>query len=247
MRPLLEVRGLGKAFGGIRAVDDVDLVHEEGAIRALIGPNGAGKTTLFNLLSGHLRADAGSIRFDGTGIRGQPPHEIWHRGLARTFQIPAVFRNLTVLENLQVPLLSRGGCTLDLLKPPPPVTCERAREMLARVGLADQAARPASLLPYGDLKRLELAMVLVSRPRLLLLDEPTSGMAPRERRDLMDVIERMVRTLGITLLFTEHDMDVVFAIAERISVLHQGRIIAEGTPKEVRGHPAVQAIYLGEG
>jgi len=247
MRPLLEVRGLGKAFGGIRAVDDVDLVHEEGAIRALIGPNGAGKTTLFNLLSGHLRADAGSIRFDGTGIRGRPPHEIWHRGLARTFQIPAVFRNLTVLENLQVPLLSRGGRTLDLLRPPPPVTCEGAREMLARVGLADQAARPASLLPYGDLKRLELAMVLVSRPRLLLLDEPTSGMAPRERRDLMDVIERMVRTLGITLLFTEHDMDVVFAIAERISVLHQGRIIAEGTPKEVRGHPAVQAIYLGEG
>jgi branched-chain amino acid transport system ATP-binding protein len=119
--------------------------------------------------------------------------------------------------------------------------------MLARVGLADQAARPASLLPYGDLKRLELGMVLVSRPRLLLLDEPTSGMAPPERRDLMDVIERMVRTLGITLLFTEHDMDVVFAIAERISVLHQGRIIAEGTPKEIRGHPAVQAIYLGEG
>jgi len=247
MRPLLEVRGLGKAFGGIRAVDDVDLVHEEGAIRALIGPNGAGKTTLFNLLTGHLRADAGSIRFDGTGIRGQPPHEIWHRGLARTFQIPAVFRNLTVLENLQVPLLSRGGRTLDLLRPPPPVTCEGAREMLARVGLADQAARPASLLPYGDLKRLELAMVLVSRPRLLLLDEPTSGMAPPERRDLMDVIERMVRTLGITLLFTEHDMDVVFAIAERISVLHQGRIIAEGTPKEIRGDPAVQAVYLGEG
>jgi branched-chain amino acid transport system ATP-binding protein len=247
MRPLLEVRGLGKAFGGIRAVDDVDLVHEEGAIRALIGPNGAGKTTLFNLLTGHLRADAGSIRFDGTGIRGQPPHEIWHRGLARTFQIPAVFRNLTVLENLQVPLLSRGGRTLDLLRPPPPVTCEGAREMLARVGLADQAARPASLLPYGDLKRLELGMVLVSRPRLLLLDEPTSGMAPPERRDLMHVIERMVRTLGITLLFTEHDMDVVFAIAERISVLHQGRIIAEGTPKEIRGHPAVQAIYLGEG
>lgn len=247
MRPLLEVRGLGKAFGGIRAVDDVDLVHEEGAIRALIGPNGAGKTTLFNLLTGHLRADAGSIRFDGTGIRGQPPHEIWHRGLARTFQIPAVFRNLTVLENLQVPLLSRGGRTLDLLRPPPPVTCEGAREMLARVGLADQAARPASLLPYGDLKRLELAMVSVSRPRLLLLDEPTSGMAPPERRDLMDVIERMVRTLGITLLFTEHDMDVVFAIAERISVLHQGRIIAEGTPKEIRGNPAVQAIYLGEG
>ena len=247
MRPLLEVRGLGKAFGGIRAVDDVDLVHEEGAIRALIGPNGAGKTTLFNLLTGHLRADTGSIRFDGTGIRGQPPHEIWHRGLARTFQIPAVFRNLTVLENLQVPLLSRGGRTLDLLRPPPPVTCEGAREMLARVGLADQAARPASLLPYGDLKRLELAMVLVSRPRLLLLDEPTSGMAPPERRDLMHVIERMVRTLGITLLFTEHDMDVVFAIAERISVLHQGRIIAEGTPKEIRGHPAVQAIYLGEG
>ena len=247
MRPLLEVRGLGKAFGGIRAVDDVDLVHEEGAIRALIGPNGAGKTTLFNLLTGHLRADAGSIRFDGIGIRGKPPQEIWHRGLARTFQIPAVFRNLTVLENLQVPLLSRGGRTLDLLRPPPPVTCEGAREMLARVGLADQAARPASLLPYGDLKRLELAMVLVSRPRLLLLDEPTSGMAPPERRDLMHVIERMVRTLGITLLFTEHDMDVVFAIAERISVLHQGRIIAEGTPKEVRGHPAVQAIYLGEG
>ncbi len=243
---LLETRGLRKAFGGIRAVDDVDLALQQGFIHALIGPNGAGKTTLFNLLTGHLHPDAGTIRFEGTEIAGRPPFVIWRLGLSRTFQIPAVFRNLSVLENVQVPLLSRARRTLDLLTPPPRITREEATEMLGRVGLADQAARSVSVLPYGDLKRLELALALAGRPRLLLLDEPTAGMAPRERRELMELIERTVETLGVTLLFTEHDMDVVFAIAERISVLHQGRVIAEGTPKEVRANPEVQAIYLGE-
>ncbi len=246
MSPLLEARGLRKVFGGVRAVDDVNLVLEAGLIWALIGPNGAGKTTLFNLLTGHLRPDAGSIRFEGIEIGGRPPNEISRRGLSRAFQIPAVFRSLTVLENLQIPLLSRAGRTLDLLRPPPPVTRERAREMLQRVGLSDQASRPASLLPYGDLKRLELALALVSQPRLLLLDEPTAGMAAPERRAMMELIERTVQILAVTVLFTEHDMDVVFAIAERVTVLDRGRVIAEGTPKEVRANPEVRAIYLGE-
>jgi branched-chain amino acid transport system ATP-binding protein len=247
MSRLLETRGLSKAFGGIRAVDGVNLALEDGIIHALIGPNGAGKTTLFNILTGHLRPDAGTIRFRGGEIAGRAPYVIWRQGLSRTFQIPAVFRNLTVLENLQIPLLARRRRTLDLLGRPPRVTREEAFAMLTHVGLGDQATRLASVLPYGDLKRLELALALVSRPCLLLLDEPTAGTAPHERHELMGLIERTVETLGVTLLFTEHDMDVVFGIAARITVLHQGRVIAEGTPKEVRGNPEVQAIYLGEG
>lgn len=246
MSPLLEARGLRKTFGGIRALEGVSLTLDAGRIHALIGPNGAGKTTLFNILTGHLRPDGGSIRLDGTEIGGLPPYEIWRRGVSRTFQISAVFPNLTVLENLQIPLLSRAGRTFDLLRPPPRVTREQAQEMLARVGLAEQTSRAASLLPYRDLKRLEIGIALASRPRLLLLDEPTAGMPPQERQALLELVERTVRGLGVTLLFTEHDPDVVFKLAAHVVVLHQGRIIAEGTSEEVRDQAAVRTIYLGE-
>jgi branched-chain amino acid transport system ATP-binding protein len=246
MTALLDVSGLRKRFGGIAAVDGVDLTLVRGEVRALIGPNGAGKTTFFDLLTGHLAPDAGVIRFHGERLDGLPPHRIWRRGLARTFQIPAVFANLTVTENVQVPLVSRARRTLSLRGRAAALGREQAETLLARVGLAGQAARRAAVLAYGDLKKLELAIALANEPDLLLLDEPTAGMAPAERRDLMAWVEEIGRKSGLTLLFTEHDMDVVFAVADRITVLHQGRVIADGEPTHVRADPEVQRVYLGE-
>jgi len=242
---LLEVRGLRKSFGGIAAVDGVDLALAPGEVRALIGPNGAGKTTFFNLLTGHLAPDAGSVAFRDERIDGAAPHRIWRRGLSRTFQIPAVFAHCTVVENVQVPLLSGARRTLSLRGRAVGLERARAESLLARVGLASQADRRAGVLAYGDLKKLELAIALASEPALLLLDEPTAGMAPADRRDLMALIEGIGRQTGLTLLFTEHDMDVVFAVADRITVLHQGRVIADGRPDEVRRDAEVQRVYLG--
>ena len=244
--PLLEVSRLRKAFGGIKAVDAVDLTLALGELRALIGPNGAGKTTFFNLLTGHLAPDAGSVRFRGERVDGLAPHRIWHRGLARTFQIPAVFPNLTVVENVQVALQSGRHRTLSLRGRGRDLERERAGSILDRVGLGSHGGRPAGVLPYGDLKKLELGIALASEPALLLLDEPAAGMAPAERRELMALVEAIARQSGLTLLFTEHDMDVVFAVADRITVLHQGRVIAEGRPEAVRADPEVQRVYLGE-
>jgi branched-chain amino acid transport system ATP-binding protein len=245
-RPLLEVTDLRKTFGGIRAVDGVALTLTRGEIRALIGPNGAGKTTLFELLTGHLVPDAGHVRFRGERVDGLAPHRIWRRGLSRTFQIPAVFTNLTVTENVQVALLSRDGGTLSLRGRGQTIRRAEAETLLTRVGLDAVAARPAGILSYGDLKKLELAVALASEPALLLLDEPTAGMAPAERHALMRLVEAIARGAGLTLLFTEHDMDVVFAVADRITVLHQGRVIADGMPAAVRADPRVQQVYLGE-
>ena len=246
MTPLLEVQGLRKSFGGIAAVDGVDLTVSHGEVRALIGPNGAGKTTLFNLLTGHLAPDAGAVRFRGERLDGLAPARIWRRGLARTFQIPAVFANLTVLENVQVPLASRARRTLSLRGRSTTIERAAATTLLARVGLAGVADRPAGVLAYGDLKKLEVAIALANDPALLLLDEPAAGMAPVERRALMALVEGIARGEGVTLLFTEHDMDVVFTVADRITVLHQGRVIADGEPARVRSDPEVQRVYLGE-
>ncbi len=242
---VLEVAGLRKAFGGIRAVDGVDLRLGPGERRALIGPNGAGKTTLFDLLTGHLAPDAGVIRFRGERLDGLPPHRVWRRGLARTFQIPAVFASLTVRENVQVALLSRRRRTLSLRGRAAGLERDRAEALLGRVGLADQAGRRAGVLPYGDLKKLELGLALANDPQVLLLDEPTAGMAPAERRALMELVGDVARERGLTLLFTEHDMDIVFAVADRITVLHQGRVIADGPPAVVRADSEVQRVYLG--
>jgi branched-chain amino acid transport system ATP-binding protein len=243
---LLEAEALRKSFGGIAAVDGVDLTLVRGEVRALIGPNGAGKTTLFNLLTGHLAPDAGAVRFRGERVDGLPPHRIWRRGLARTFQIPAVFGNLTVLENVQVPLVSRARRTLSLVGRASRLEREPAAALLERVGLAGEAGRAAGVLAYGDLKKLEVAIALANEPDLLLLDEPTAGMAPPERRNLMALVEEIARRGGVTLLFTEHDMDVVFSVADRITVLHQGRVIADGVPAHVRADAEVQRVYLGE-
>jgi branched-chain amino acid transport system ATP-binding protein len=244
--PVLEVADVRRAFGGVRAVDGVSFALGRGEIRALIGPNGAGKSTFFNILTGQLRADAGEVRWRGRPIGGLPPHAIWRLGISRTFQITATFATLTVLENVQVARLSHTRRSRALLTPAARLEIEPARALLAQVGLDAQAARPAGVLAYGDLKKLELAIALANDPALLLLDEPTAGMAPGERGALMALTAGIARERALTVLFTEHDMDVVFAVAERIMVLHQGRLIADGTPAAVRANREVQAVYLGE-
>ena len=244
--PLLDVRGLRKSFGGLRAVDGVDLALPRGEIRALIGPNGAGKTTLFNMLTGQLRADGGEVRFKGERLTRLPPYAVWRRGVSRTFQLTATFASLSALENVQVARLSHRRKTYSLLTRATRLEVEESRRLLAQVGLDEQVGRLAGVLAYGDLKRLELAVALANGPELLLLDEPTSGMAPAERGALMALIAELARERDLTVLFTEHDMDVVFAISDRIMVLHQGRVIAEGKPAEVRANAEVQRVYLGD-
>jgi branched-chain amino acid transport system ATP-binding protein len=243
---VLETRGLSKSFGGVRAVSSVDLAMPKGEIRALIGPNGAGKTTFFNMLTGQLRADAGSVLFKGQRLSGLPPYAVWRRGVSRTFQITATFATLSALDNVRVARLSHAGKTYSLLEAAARLQAEEARALLDQVGLVDQADRVAAVLAYGDLKKLELAVALANDPEVLLLDEPTAGMAPAERGALMALTERIARARGLTVLFTEHDMDVVFAVADRIMVLHQGRVIAEGPPALVRADAQVQRVYLGE-
>jgi len=244
--PVLEVENVRRAFGGVRAVDGVSFALERGEIRALIGPNGAGKSTFFDILTGQLRADAGEVRWRGRPIGGLPPHAIWRLGISRTFQITATFATLTVLENVQVARLSHAGRSRVLLIPAARLEIAPSRALLEQVGLAEQATRAAGVLAYGDLKKLELAIALANDPALLLLDEPTAGMAPGERGALMALTARIARERGLTVLFTEHDMDVVFAVAERIMVLHQGRVIADGLPDAVRVDAEVQRVYLGE-
>ena len=247
MNPVLETRGLSKSFGGVRAVSGVDLAMPRGEIRALIGPNGAGKTTFFNMLTGQLIADAGEVRFKGERLSGLPPHAVWRRGVSRTFQITATFATLTALDNVRVGRLSHLGKTYSMLESSRGLQADEARALLDQVGLAEQADRVAAVLAYGDLKKLELAVALANDPEVLLLDEPTAGMAPAERGALMALAERIARARGLTVRFTEHDMDGVFSVADRIMVLHQGRVIAEGPPAAVRADAQVQRVYLGEG
>jgi branched-chain amino acid transport system ATP-binding protein len=243
---MLEIRSLSKSFGGVRAVDAVSLTVPAGEIRALIGPNGAGKTTLFNMLTGQLRADAGDVWWKGERLTGLPPHAVCRRGVGRTFQITATFASLTALDNVRVARIAHTGRAHSLLTRAQRLETEPARALLGQVGLAEQAARPAAVLAYGDLKRLELAVALATEPELLLLDEPTAGMAPAERGALMALASGIARRRGLAVLFTEHDMDVVFSIADRIMVLHQGRVIADGAPAGVRADPEVQRVYLGD-
>ncbi len=244
---LLQVRGLTKVFGGLAAVDHVDFDLKAGELLALIGPNGAGKTTCFNMLNGQIRPDSGSITFDGKSLVGLGPKRIWRLGVGRTFQITQTFASMTVRENVQTALLSHRREILQLWRRAGSRHVERADALLAKVGMADQADRAASVLAYGDLKRLELAIALANEPKFLLMDEPTAGMAPSERAALMRLIADVVAAAGTSILFTEHDMDVVFEHAHRLLVLNRGVLIAEGGVDEVRGNALVQEVYLGGG
>jgi len=241
----LETVDLSKHFGGLQAVNGVDLRVSDGDLRAIIGPNGAGKTTLFNLITGDLAHDSGQIYLRGEEVRGLAPHDLCRRGIGRTFQVTSIFRRLTAVENVQTALLSHHRRHYDILRPARRMYRETAMALLERVGLGAQAAKPSGILAHGDQRRLELAIALASEPRLLMLDEPTAGMAARERHEIMALAADIARESGLTILFTEHDMDVVFAVAKRITVLHQGAVIAEGTPLEVRANPEVQRVYLG--
>ena len=245
MTHLLRVDGLSKAFGGVKAVGGVSFTLDAGELLALIGPNGAGKSTCFNMLNGQLKADAGSIELDGQSIVGRTPRAIWRMGVGRTFQITATFSSMTVRENVQMALLSHHRQLTRLFVRAREQFVDAADALLERVGMRAQAERPCSVLAYGDLKRLELAVALANRPRLLLMDEPTAGMAPRERLELMALTADIVRSDRIAVLFTEHDMDVVFRHANRMLVLNRGQLIASGAPLEVRANPEVQRVYLG--
>ena len=244
---LLQVRDLGKSFGGNRAVDGVSFDVAPGELLAMIGPNGAGKSTTFNMVNGQLPADSGSIQLAGQALIGRKPREIWRLGVGRTFQIAETFASLTVLENVQMALISADGRLFSLWRRAGSHRRDDALGLLAQVGMAEQADRPCSVLAYGDVKRVELAIALANRPKLLLMDEPTAGMAPPERHALMALTKRLVVERGLAVLFTEHSMDVVFAHADRVIVLARGRLIAAGSPAQVRDNPQVQAVYFGSG
>lgn len=244
---VLEVESLRKSFGGVAAVAGVSFRVAAGEMLALIGPNGAGKTTCFNMLMGQLRPDSGSVRFEGRAITGMQPRAIWRLGVGRTFQITATFASMTVAENVQMALMSHHGTVQSLFRRATHEHRAEALALLATLGMAEQADRACGVLAYGDLKRVELAMALAHGPRLLLMDEPTAGMAPAERIALMEITARIAREQSIAVLFTEHDMDVVFAHADRIIVLNRGALIAEGPPASVREDPAVREVYLGGG
>jgi len=244
---VLSVRGLTKSFGGVRAVAGVSFDLREKEFLALIGPNGAGKTTCFNMLNGYLRPDGGTVSLEGRDITGMRPRRVWRLGIGRTFQITQTFASMTVRENVQMALISHHRRTLAMLARATHLYRSAADALLARVGMAADAGRAASELAYGDLKRLELAVALAHRPRLLLMDEPTAGMAPSERVALMALTAEIIAEEGVAVLFTEHDMDVVFTHAHRILVLNRGELIAEGTGEEIRANEQVREVYLGGG
>ena len=245
--PLLAVESLSKTYGGVKAVLDVSFTLARGEILALIGPNGAGKSTCFNMLNGQIAPDTGRVRLDGHDITGLAPRDIWRQGVGRTFQITATFGSMTVRENLQTALLSHAGRRLRPFGVAFRQERAAADALLAMVGMAGQAGRACAELAYGDLKRLELAVALTNAPALLLMDEPTAGMAPAERIALMRLTADIARERQIGVLFTEHDMDIVFEHADRVMVLDRGALIAEGPPAAVRVDPRVRATYLGEG
>ena len=243
---LLRVEGLRKAFGGVRAVDDVSFSVAAGELLAMIGPNGAGKSTCFNCINGQLRPDSGRVLLTGHDLTGMKPRQIWRLGVGRTFQIAATYASMTVAENVQMALISHArelhrwwGRAADRHR-------SQAVALLEAVGLGGASDAPCASLAYGDIKRVELAVALASEPTLLLMDEPTAGMAAGERAALMDLVAAIAAESGLTVLFTEHSMDVVFGYARRLLVMSRGLLIADGVPEEVRALPIVQSAYFGD-
>jgi branched-chain amino acid transport system ATP-binding protein len=243
---MLEVTKLRKSFSGFVAVGDVSFTVETQQIAAVIGPNGAGKSTLFNLITGHLQPDSGSVALDGRDITGIQPHEICGLGLGRSFQRTNIFPRLTVFENVQAAYLVHRGRGRDFWSRAESFYRDETAALLASIGLQGREDAIAGTLSYGNQKQLELGLALASDPALLLLDEPTAGMSATETHDTIALIEKIASERALTLLFTEHDMEVVFQIAQKIAVLHQGRLIADGAPAEVRADPEVRRVYLGE-
>ncbi len=244
-RSILEVRNLNKAFGGISANKDVDFDLKFGSKEAIIGPNGAGKSTFFALVSGYHRPDAGSIHFDGKEITGKKPHEIANLGISRAFQVSNIFPRLTVIENVRSAIQVRSGKAFDLFSRADKEDLERTEEILSLCNLSSKRSRPAGELSQGDKKKLELALALAGQPKLLLLDEPTAGMSIEETKETMELVDHLNSSFGLSILFTEHDMAVVFNHAQRITLLHRGQVIMTGSPTEVRANEQVQKIYLG--
>lgn len=247
MTAILTVESLSRHFGAIKAVDNISFALQRGELLAMIGPNGAGKSTCFNMLMGQLRPSSGTIRLQGKDLRGFAPRQIWRMGVGRTFQITQTYASMTVVENVQMALLSFHKRVYALRPYARNQYRDDAMRLLETVGMAAQADRHCAILAYGDLKRLELAVALANDPILLLMDEPTAGMAPRERVALMKLTADIVRDRQVSVLFTEHDMDVVFAHAHRIMVMNRGRMIANGSVEEIRNNPQVQEVYLGGG
>jgi ABC-type branched-subunit amino acid transport system ATPase component len=243
---LLRVEGLSKRFGGLKAVDGVSLEVLKGNRHAVIGPNGAGKSTLFNLLTGQIRPDAGKVLFGGVDITGRRPYQLSRFGIGRAFQITNIFPKLTVLQNLQYSMLAHRGDTVRPFGIADRRYRDEAMQLLEAVGLGPSSALHAGLLSHGDQRALELAISLALGTRLLLLDEPTAGMSPYETKQAMELVNGIVAQQGLTLLFCEHDMEIVFGIADTVTVMHQGRVLAEGTPEVIRANPEVQRIYLGD-
>ncbi len=244
---LLTIEALTKNFGGVRAVDDVSFSLRAGELLAMIGPNGAGKSTCFNMVNGQLAPDGGRVLLDGRNIVGLAPHEIWRLGVGRTFQIAATFGSMKVVENVQMALIARERLVYRMWRRAESTGHEEALALLARVGMAEQAERPCGVLAYGDVKRVELAIALANRPKLLLMDEPTAGMARKERNELMALTRELAHENNIGVLFTEHSMDVVFGYADRLIVLARGKLIAEGDKNAVRENPRVREVYFGSG
>ena len=243
---MLELRDLRKSFDGFLATAGVSLGVAQGSISAIIGPNGAGKTTLFNLITGHLTPDSGQVVFKGRDVTGIAPHDLCRLGMGRSFQRTNIFPRLTVYQNVQAAFLSHRGRGWNLFAPVEELYRAETEALLAAVGLADRAGEVSGFLSHGAQKQLELGIALALEPEILLLDEPTAGMSASETREAIALIARLARERQLTLLFTEHDMEVVFSIAQRITVLHQGRVIAEGAPDDVRRDAEVRRVYLGE-
>ncbi len=242
---MLQVEALVKSFDDFMAVNRASLAVEKGEIVAVIGPNGAGKTTLFNLITGLLKSDGGKIIFKGEDISKLPPYEICKKGIARSFQIVNIFPRLTVFGNVQVAVLSHQRKSSHLFRPAQSMVIEETKDILKTVGLLEKAKNIAGSLSHGDQKILEIAIALGNEPELLILDEPTAGMSPEETLATIELIKRLARLRGLTILFCEHDMDIVFSIAQSIMVMRQGRTIIQGNPEEVKNNKEVQEAYLG--